>query len=214
MDHPQFADVSPSLREYVTKHILPRYRDFDAAHRQDHALTVMKQCMELNRFYHLNPDMLYAIAAYHDTGLCHGRELHHLHSGKIIRADQRLRRWFSTEEIETMACAAEDHRASSRQAPRSIYGQIVAEADRIIVPNIIVERTVLYGLDHHPGLTREEHYQRTRQHLEKKYGEKGYLKLWIPESPNVQRLAELRQLLSDEPRLRALFTRLYEKHHA
>lgn len=49
--------------------------------------------------------------------------------------------------------AVEDHRASSDHEPRTIYGRIVAEADRCIDPPTIVRRTIQYGLANYPELT-------------------------------------------------------------
>ena len=143
--------------------------------------------------------------AYHDTGSCEGRETHHLVSGRIIREDMKLREWFDDEQIETMAQAAEDHRASSGSEPRSIYGKIVAEADRLIVPEIVIQRTIQYGLDHYPELDKEGQYQRFRQHLLEKYSDTGYLRLWLPESDNAARLEELRVIIRDENKMREAF---------
>ena len=114
------------------------------------------------------------------------------------------------EEIEVMAQAAEDHRASSDHPPRSIYGRIVAEADRFIEPETIVRRTVQYGLEHYPEYSREEHYARMFQHLHEKYGRDGYLKLWFEESPNAARLEQLRTMMEDEALMRRLFNRYYQ----
>ena len=44
----------------------------------------------------------------------------------------------------------------------------------------------------------EEQYARFRKHLTEKYAEGGYLKLWIPQSDNAGRLAELRNLITNE----------------
>ena len=107
--------------------------------------------------------------------------------------------------------AIEDHRASNKQAPRSIYGKIVAEADRIIDPEITLRRTVQYGLSHYPEMDKERQYERFRKHLADKYAEGGYLKLWIPQSDNAGRLAELRQLIINEERIRRVFDQLYEE---
>ncbi|MCR4859999.1 MAG: HD domain-containing protein, partial [Bacteroidales bacterium] len=156
-------------------------------------------------------EMVYAAAAFHDTGLCEDRKTHHLVSGRIIRQDPQLPRWFSPEQIETIAQAAEDHRASLRGAPRSIYGRIIAEADRQIEPEDIVRRTVQFGLAHNPESGREEQWTRTLEHLHEKYAEGGYLQLWIPESPNAGKLADLRALIADEKRLRALFEEIYRQ---
>lgn len=197
--------VTESLREYIEREILPRYNGFDQAHQRDHALMVIQQSLEIAAVLEVDIDMVYTIAAYHDTGLCEGRELHHEASARIIRADQQLRRWFTEEQIATMADAAEDHRASAKQSPRTIYGRIVAEADRFIDPVTIIRRTIQYGLDHYPNLTREEHYQRMVSHLHEKYGRNGYLKLWFPESPNTARLEALRQIIDNKAALRVFF---------
>lgn len=197
--------INPNLKSYIEAEILPRYDHFDKAHQRDHALMVIRQSLELAERLGVDADMAYAIAAYHDTGLCEGRDIHHEASARIIRADQHLRQWFTEEQISTMADAAEDHRASSSHPPRTIYGRIVAEADRYIDPTDIVRRTIQFGLDHYPTLSREEHYRRMQDHLHEKYGRGGYLRLWFPDSPNAARLEQLRQWMDDESRMRRLF---------
>ena len=197
--------VNSDLKQYVEREIIPRYDHFDKAHQRDHVLMVIQQSMDIASRLDVDKDMVYAIAAYHDTGLCEGRELHHVVSARIIKADQKLREWFTEEQIQTMADAAEDHRASAKQAPRTIYGRIVAEADRFIDPVTITQRTIQYGLDHYPELDREEQFQRMVTHLKEKYGRNGYLKLWFPDSPNAERLEKLRDMIDDEQVLRQLF---------
>ena len=199
------------LQAYLETEIIPRYRHFDKAHQEDHARSVIAQALDLSRYYDVDPNLVYTAAAYHDTGLAVDRATHHLESGKVIRADARLREWFTEEEIEIIAQAAEDHRASSDHAPRSLYGRIVAEADRLIVPQKIVRRTIQYGLSHYPELSREGHWERTVEHLNEKYAEGGYLKLWIPESPNGPALEQLRALIRDRKALRALFETIFSE---
>ncbi|MBQ3916552.1 MAG: HD domain-containing protein [Bacteroidales bacterium] len=201
--------MTESLIKYVESEIIPRYRDFDSAHRESHARDVIARSLDMARMYGLDEDMVYAAAAYHDTGLVEGRKTHHLASGRIIREDRRLREWFSADQIETIAQAAEDHRASADHEPRSIYGRVIAEADRMIDGETIVRRTVQYGLDHYPELDKEEHWKRTLEHLAEKYDYGGYLKLWIPESENAVRLEEFRQKMKDRVWLRGLFEESY-----
>ena len=153
--------------------------------------------------------MLYTAAACHDLGLSVDRKTHHLESGKIIRADARLREWFTPQQIEVIAQAAEDHRASATTPPRSLYGRLVAEADRLIVPETVIQRTIQFGLSHYPELDKEAHWQRTLDHLHEKYAEGGYLHLLIPGSPNEKPLEELRAIIRDEPYLRKLFERMF-----
>jgi uncharacterized protein len=158
-----------------------------------------------------NMNMVYAIAAYHDLGLSGPRAVHHITSGKILTSDARLKRWFTDEQRRIMREAVEDHRASASRAPRSIYGRIVAEADRYIDPEDIIRRTIQFGLDHYPSLSPEEHYQRTRQHLHEKYGRHGYLRLWFDDSPNAERLEELRRIIDDEHEVHQRFQRLWHE---
>lgn len=203
-----------TLKEYIESEIIPRYDNFDGAHRRDHVRSVIGQSQELSKYYDVNPEILYAAAAYHDLGLCEGREKHHLVSGRIIREDKMLLNWFSVEEIEVIAEAAEDHRASNETPPRSIYGKIIAESDRLIDPETVIRRTVQYGFAHYPQMNREQMWERTLTHLQKKYGYGGYLKLWIPESSNACRLEELRKIIADEKRLRSMFDRFYDEEQS
>lgn len=198
-----------SLKTYVQESILPRYDAFDAAHQRDHAQMVISRALDLAEFYPVDKEMIYVSAAYHDLGLVTGRENHHLVSGEILRNDACLLEWFSASQIETMAQAAEDHRASAQREPRSIYGKIIAEADRLIDPILVIERTLQYGHKHYPQLSKEEHFNRAIQHLQEKYGPQGYLKLWIPESPNAEALKQLHVLMADDAKLRAIMESLF-----
>lgn len=206
--------MDSSLTFFLEEAIIPRYAAFDKAHREDHARAVVARALELAAFYPVKKELVYAAAACHDLGLAVDRKTHHLHSGRIIREMQELRRWFTPEEIETIAQAAEDHRASSDHAPRSLYGRIVAEADRLIVPEQIIRRTVQYGLANYPQLEKEGHWQRTLDHLHEKYYYGGYLQLWIPESPNAEKLEQLRRIISDEDALRDIFETIWKEETA
>ena len=199
------------IREFVEREIVPRYDNFDAGHGRDHVHTVMTQALQLAQHYpEVDPCLLLVAAAYHDLGLAYGREHHHTHSARIIREDERLKQWFSDEEIGTIADAAEDHRASSGHEPRTIYGRIVAEADRIIDGETIVRRALQYGMSHEPGLDREGQYRRLMEHMREKYDYGGYLKLWIPESDNAKRLEQFRQTLADEAAFRQMFDKIFD----
>ena len=203
-------ELNVELQEYVESEIIPRYDNFDAGHRRDHVITVINQSLELAQYYEVDINMVYAIAAYHDTGLVDSRERHHIVSGEIVMADESLRQWFGEEQIKVMAEAVEDHRASNSNVPRSIYGKIVAEADRLIDRVMIVRRTIQYGLANYPQLDKEGHYDRFVEHMNEKYAEGGYLKLWIPESPNAQRLRDFQQKIKSEDELRLLFEKEWQ----
>ena len=202
------------IREFVEREIVPRYDGFDAGHGRDHVQTVISQALSLAQYYpEVDRCMLLVAAAYHDLGLAFGRELHHIHSARIVREDERLQQWFNEDEINAIADAAEDHRASSDHEPRTIYGRIVAEADRIIDGETIVRRALQYGLKHEPGLDREGQYRRLMEHMREKYDYGGYLQLWIPESDNVKQLEAFRQTLANEEAFRRLFDTIYDCLH-
>ena len=204
-------NLTSGLIDYIEAEILPRYDAFDKAHNRKHAITVLVKSLRLAQHYDVSPAMVYTIAAFHDTGLVEGREHHHTASARIIREDKRLKEQFTAEEIEIMADAVEDHRASSSKPPRTIYGKIVAEADRIIDSTTIMTRTIQYGLSHYPELSEEGHIERAVAHIKEKYGEGGYLKLWIPESENAARLEEFRALIKNEAELREHLQSIYNK---
>ena len=198
-----------SLHNYIYREIIPKYAAFDKAHREDHALMVIDRALAMGKQYDIDEEMLLTAAACHDLGLSVNRESHHSESGRIIREDKRLSEWFSPGQIETIAQAAEDHRASAKTLPRSIYGRIVAEADRLIVPETIIRRTVQFSLSHYPELDKEGHWRRTLEHLHEKYAEGGYLHLLIPGSPNEAPLKQLREIIKDEQRLRTIFESVF-----
>ena len=158
--------------------------------------------------------MVYTIAAYHDLGMSGHRADHHIRGGKILATDARLKKWFSQEQIKIMKEAVEDHRASASRSPRSIYGKIVAEADRDIDPERIIRRCIQFGLANYPEKTDEEQWQRFKEHLMNKYSKDGYIKLWIPNSPNAKRLSELRNIIEQPQTLRESFDRIFAEEKA
>ena len=200
---------SLDLVEFIETKILPQYAAFDAAHNMEHVTRVIRHSLELVKVTGADVNMVYAIAAYHDLGMSGPRAVHHLTGGKILAADARLKKWFSPEQLKVMREAVEDHRASASHSPRSIYGKIVAEADRDIEKDVVIRRTIQYGLANYPQLDHEGQWKRFKEHMDNKYSKDGYIKLWIPNSPNALRLNELRNLIANPAELRKAFERVY-----
>lgn len=202
---------SLDLVEFIETQILPQYQTFDRAHNMEHVIRVIRSSLQLAQQTGADIDMVYTIAAYHDLGLTGPRAIHHITSGKILQADARLKRWFSSEQLRLMKEAVEDHRASASRAPRSIYGKIVAEADRDLEPTTVVRRTIQFGLANYAQLDREGHWKRLLQHLDEKYSTRGYIHLWISGSQNERWLAELRQLIANPAELRPIFEQIFNE---
>lgn len=200
---------SLDLVEFVETNILPKYTEFDSAHNLEHVTRVIRNALELVRQTGADINMVYVIAAYHDLGMSGPRAVHHITGGRILASDARLKRWFSPEQIKIMKEAVEDHRASASHAPRSLYGKIIAEADRDIIPEVVFRRAIDYGLANYPELDREQQWQRFLKHMQEKYSAEGYIRLWIPGSQNERRLAELRAIIASPTLLRQHFDRLF-----
>ena len=186
---------SLDLVEFIETQILPKYAEFDRAHNMEHVTRVIRNSLEL-------------------LGMCGHRADHHMRGGKILAADARLKKWFSIEQIKIMKEAVEDHRASASRSPRSIYGKIVAEADRDIDPDRIIRRCIQFGLANYPEKSVEEHWARFKEHMASKYSKDGYIKLWIPNSPNAKRLNELRTIIEQPQQLREAFDRIFPEEAA
>ncbi len=201
--------VNLEIMTFIERNVLPRYAAFDVAHNMEHVSRVIKASIKLAETLGADVDMAYVIAAYHDLGLKGPRAIHHITSGKILKADKRLEKWFSPQQIEIMKEAVEDHRASSSRAPRSIYGKIVAEADRDLNPDTVFQRTVQFGKEHYPEMSHKEQWKRFVEHMEQKYSDAGYIKLWIHGSENEKNLITLRNIIKDKEKLRDVFEKFY-----
>ncbi|MBR1929723.1 MAG: phosphohydrolase [Paludibacteraceae bacterium] len=200
-----------TLQEYIDNCILPRYDAFDRGHQRDHARSVISESLVLAREHHADEQMALVIAAYHDLGLSIDREHHHIHSGEILMADQQLKQWFTQEQLLTMRDAIEDHRASGKKPPRTIYGAIVAEADRQIEPYTILSRALFFGLKEQPIANFEWLFERAYQHMIDKYAEGGYMQLWLNSERNQNGLKALREIINDKTRMRTICEQIYKE---
>ena len=197
--------ASLDLVEFVESKILPRYAAFDKAHNTEHVVRVIRRAMDLALKVGADLNMVYVIAAYHDLGMAGQRAVHHIEGGRILFTDARLKKWFSPEQLKIMKEAVEDHRASASRAPRSIYGKIVAEADRDLDPDVVFRRAVQYGLSNYPELSFEQQWRRFQEHMEEKYSVNGYIKLWVHGSDNERKLNQVREIIANPQRLREEF---------
>ncbi|SET14371.1 HD domain-containing protein [Prevotella sp. kh1p2] len=203
------TNVSLDLMSFVETNILPRYTAFGRSHGLNHVQRVIANSLVLAKQMGADINMAYVIAAYHDLGMSGPRAIHHLTSGKILAADMRLRKWFTPDQIILMKEAVEDHRASASHVPRSIYGKIVAEADRDLDAEVVFSRAVEFGVENYPDKDKEEQWLRFQHHMQEKYSNNGYIKLWIPNSPNEKKLKAVRDIIENPTLLREQFEKYY-----
>lgn len=203
--------VSLEIMDFIEKNILPKYNDFGKSHGLKHVMRVIDNSIQLANLTGADINIAYVIAAYHDLGMSGPRAIHHITSGKILSSDNRLKKWFSDDQLKIMKEAVEDHRASSSHAPRSLYGKIVAEADRDLDPETVFTRAIEFGIENEPSKNKEEQWVRFKEHMNEKYSYNGYIHLWIPGSPNAKNLKTIQNIISNNELLRAEFERIYNK---
>lgn len=186
--------INKELKDYIDNSIIVRYKDYEASHNDSHILTVINNSFDIVKDMNLDVDenMVYTIAAYHDLGIPMGRKTHHLSSAQLLLEDNNLRQFFNDEELLIMKEAIEDHRASSPNPPKSIYGRIVAEADRDIDPYRVLERCIQYQKNKYPTSTDEEIFIHAKEHIIEKYGDNGYLNIWLNTKRNKEGLDTIR----------------------
>jgi len=204
-------EVNSNILDYIQQQIIPKYAAFDKAHNLEHVSKVIQNSLDIAADYDVDMDKVYVIAAYHDIGLSQGREDHEKNSAIILASDPALNQWFSKADMALMAEAIEDHRASNNYEPRSIYGKIVSEADRDIEYRVILTRTIQYSLKNYPDYDFEQHFNRTYQHLKDKYGEEGYLKLWLNTEQNQYNLKKLRDRITAKEKLKTDFEIIFKE---
>jgi uncharacterized protein len=202
--------MEEKLKLYLEQHIINMYQQFDMAHQKSHVYKVIENALSIATDYDVDMDMVYVIACYHDIGMKFGRKDHHITGGQFLFDDIFLESYFNEKSRITMKEAIEDHRASRETPPRSIYGKIIAEADRDIDPNTIILRTVQFGFKHYPNISEEQHIQRAYDHITEKYGPNGYLKLWLDTKKNQEGLNKIHELLLKKDTLYAIIKQHYD----
>lgn len=202
--------ISLDLKNYLFKYILNIYTKFDKGHGLSHIATVIDSSLKLSLFYNLNESMILTIAIFHDIGLTKNRDHHHIHSKEILLTDTALHKWFSKEQIDIMAEACHDHRASNPKKTKSIYGLIVSDADRTTDIYDMIIRCYNFTLKHYPDLSSENRYIRVYSHLREKYGANGYVKFYLEESNLVimKPFLEAQDILKDETKFRYIYNDL------
>ena len=188
------------LKKYIEENIFPEYDKNEIAHGIEHIKYVIKRSFELveENSLDVNPNIVYTTAAYHDIGHHIDSKTHEIISADIMSKDEKLKEFFTEDEIKTIKEAIEDHRASSKEEPRSIYGKIVSSADRNNSVEACLKRTYFYGKKLDPAATDEELFLRAYDVLLKKFGEDGYAKFYFKDKVYENFLKELRVLLKDK----------------
>jgi len=201
--------INDELKAYIEINVIPKYKFLDLAHSGNHVQDVIEKSLDIARDYNVDFNMVYTIAAFHDIGLIVERDRHHIISGEMLLEDKFITKFFTFEQLITMKEAVEDHRASSKNPPRSIYGRIVAEADRSDTMDTIIERSILFRNNNSESF--ESIYPDIYKHIEEKYGENGYLKVLLKTKYSQKMLSDIRAMLKNPSAFKEYVKNIYEK---
>ena len=192
--------ITEELKQYIEEKVFPEYDKNESGHGINHIKDVIRRSFELveENQLEVNIDMVYVIAVYHDIGHHIDSKTHEIISADIMSKDKNLSKFFNEEELKIIKEAIEDHRASAKENPRSIYGKIVSSADRNNKVEDCLRRTYTYGKKLNPNATDEELFLRAYDVLQNKFGEDGYAKFYFKDSQYENFLKELRSLLKDK----------------
>ncbi len=192
--------VNPELKKYAEENIFPEYSKNEPAHALGHIKHVIDRSFELvaQNTLEVNLNMVYIIAVYHDIGHHIDSKNHETISADIMAQDENLNKFFTAEELIIIKEAIEDHRASSKENPRSVYGKIISSADRNNTVEMCLRRSYTYGKKLDPTASDEELFLRAYDVLTRKFGEGGYAKFYFRDEQYEKFLKELRNLLSNK----------------
>jgi len=193
-------NINKELQDYIENSIFPEYEKNEKGHGIEHIKYVIERSFQLVEENNLdvNLDMVYTIASYHDIGHHIDSKIHEIISADIMSKDKNLSRFFTDDELIIIKEAIEDHRASAKEDPRSIYGRIVSSADRNNRVEDCLRRTYTYGKKLNPNATDEELFLRAYDVLVNKFGEDGYAKFYFKDTQYENFLIDLRNLLKDK----------------
>lgn len=194
--------IDGDLKKYIEKSVLPLYDTNIAGHGREHIEFVIERSFELVREFDLDVDlnMVYVIAVFHDIGYKEDPDNHEEVSSRIFKEDEVMPKYFTAEQIDIMADAIVDHRASLEYEARSVYGKLVSSADREISVHNMLKRSILFQAakhkDENPSLEQVIDYSYKK--LSSKYGKGGYAKMYFPDEKYKNYLSTIQDILSDK----------------
>lgn len=191
-------DVDAKLREYIEKNVWTYWDLNDKGHGPIHRMEVTRRVFALNETFHLglNPDMLYAIANWHDVGKYVDHKRHHLIAAEKFMEDEGMKQFFSDSQRKIIKEAIEDHRSSKEDEPRSDYGKLISSADRNTTIKMVFIRSFFVAKDRMPDTNIEEYLDYTVDRLRKRYSLENPENMFYEDDVYQIFLKDMRNLLS------------------
>ena len=194
------SKIDIKLKEYIEKEILPIYNLNDKGHNKNHIEFVLKRALEISKDYDINYNILYVCVCFHDIA-CHiNRELHEILSAEIAFNDKYLNNFFNINEMNVIKEAIEDHRASSENIPRNIYGKILSSADRKVDIRTYFVSSLFFKATDISKVDMEEAIEKSYKHAIDKFGKNGYAtkKFYVDDKRYQKFLDDLQYLIDNK----------------
>ncbi len=192
--------VNSKLRNYIEKNIIDKYKYFDKGHDISHVEAVISRSLKyfnkLNKKYFLDINIVYTVAAYHDYGMIVARDKHSYYSSQLVLKDENLKQWFNKKEIKLIAEACLEHSTSMNVVPKTIYGKIVADADKDTNVKIGIMRGWEFASKNFPNLSFDEKILEIHQEIVKRFGDESIggqnlVKFYISDKKNKKFLKKM-----------------------
>lgn len=206
--------VNKKLIDYVENEIFKVYELNGEAHGINHVKTVLERAFEIAKLYNdIDYNILYTAVSYHDIGDHIDRATHEIISAKWMMNDEVLNEFFDTDEKIIIKEAIEDHRSSGKNEPRSIYGKILASADKNTDVYEFLERTLKFGKEHYKELNMQMQIERAYEHAVNKFGKQGYAihKYYVKDEKYENYLKELQKLIDNKAEFYKLAEKIYKE---
>lgn len=193
-------NIDPNLKKYIAENIFPEYELNDKGHNLDHIKFVLNRAFEISKKYNIDNNILYTCVCFHDIA-CHiDRESHEKLSSERAYQDSFLNKFFSNDDMVIIKEAIEDHRASSNNIPRNIYGKILSSADRKVeIKNYLIS-SIFFGITDINKINKEEAINQSYEHAIKKFGKNGYAtnKFYVEDDIYQKFLNDLQYLIDNK----------------
>ena len=217
--------VNEQLKRHIKENIIPAYKSANKAHSIEHIKNVIDYALMLAEELHLNLDIIYTAAAYHDIGILgwgcpnskanhkHLRKYHHIYSARAVMESNALREFFNITELKIISDACLDHRASNPNQPSSIFGKVIADADRLdgFELDVLFQRCLDYENFKYPNKEIDEIEDDIFAHINDKYSFDGYAFDSIYLKITKMKFEEQIQRVKEVSSSRSLFEREFAK---
>lgn len=208
--------VRKEVRDFIDGEIKPLYKTFDKAHNLSHFRFVANNCVmyakELaSRGEKVDLELAYVVGALHDIGISRGREGHAKSSAAMVFENKTLSKLFDEKTIRIIAEAVEDHSSHLSYSPRSVYGKIVADADRNNSVYLVFSRPIKFGIRNEKWRTREEQIERVYEFVQEKFGRNGYVKYHLDIDATTKEQKKVWALLDDKEKCLSYIAGLFDE---